>query len=211
MPQYDSFFFSAFVKTRTASVFLSAESFCEKLQTPWQCHSEAQRRARHVFGSQVIHPLLLHRATVPTDLTQQQVKNLGPHGNVHIKTFFMSSARVMFTCIFPSPLSPFCLPHAFNLWQEGGKRNRPPIPATHSESHPGSADPWLLCPEPLASALLLYLLPTPALPSYSCARLFLFGGTDPVTPTPQAMEDLLGHGSFGTFFSCPKEAEARIL
>lgn len=116
VPQHDSFL-SACVKTRTASVFLAVEPFCETLKTPRQCHSEAQTRARHAFGSQVIHPPPLHRATVPTDLTQQQVKNLGPDGNVqsHRKTFCMSSARVLFTCIFPSPLSPFCLPHAFNL------------------------------------------------------------------------------------------------
>lgn len=205
VPQHDSFL-SACIKTRTASVFLSVESFCEKLKTPWQCHSEAQRRARHMFGSQVIHPLLLHRAAVPTDLTQQQVKNLGPYGNVqsHVKTFCMSLARVMFTCIFPSPLSPFCLPHAFNLWQEGKRGTdlrflRLILKVTQAVLVPGTS---VLSP-PIGSAPL-YPLPMSALPSYSCARLFLVGGTDPVTPTPQAMEDFLGHGSFGTFFPAPR-------
>lgn len=206
VPQHDSFL-SACIKTRTASVFLSVESLCEKLKTPWQCHSEAQRRARHVFGSQVIYPLLLHRAAVPTDLTQQQVKNLGPYGNVqsHVKTFCMSLARVMFTCIFPSPLSPFCLPHAFNLWQEG-KRGTDLRFLTQAVLVPGTSvlsPSHRLCSSlPTAHARSSFIFLRTALPGWR------YRPSDSHTSS---------HGRLSwawlvwNLFSCPKEAEAWVL
>lgn len=107
----------------------------------------------------------------------------------------------MFTCIFPSPLKSLLPASCLQPLTGSGKEEQTSYPCESFWKSPRQC--WPLAPlswAPRISSVPLYLRPMPALPSYSCARLFLFGGTDPVAPTRQAMEDLLGHGSFGTFF-----------